>query len=114
MRPALRTSRRAPGVRTLIASLFALCLLLPAAPAGAASGTGISSTAEDDLQAFALSLINCSRGGGWVTSSGRCDKHPAQKYRSVRRKPLKLSDKISEQVAEPLAVMCAKRRSLQP
>ena len=41
MRLALRTSRRAPGARTLIASLFALCLLIPAAPAGAATGTGM-------------------------------------------------------------------------
>jgi hypothetical protein len=109
MRHALRTSRHARGARTLIASLIALCLLIPAMPAGAASGTGISSSAEDDLQAFALSLVNCTRGGGWVRTNGTCDEHPKAKYRSTRRKPLKLSETISEKVAETLAVRCAKR-----
>jgi hypothetical protein len=109
MRLALRTSRRAPGARTFIASLFALCLLVPAAPAGAASGTGISSTTEDDLQRFALSLVNCTRTGGWVTSSGRCDRTLSRKYRSTPRPPLKLSELVSEKVAEPLAVRCVKR-----
>jgi hypothetical protein len=109
MRPALRTSSCAPGVRTLIASLFALCLLVPAAPVGAASGTGISSSVENELQRFALSLVNCTRTGGWVTSSGRCDRTIARKYRSTKRRPLKLSERISERVAEPLAVRCAKR-----
>jgi len=111
MRHALRTSRRAPGARTLIASLFALCLLLPAAPAGAATGTGISSSDEDDLQAFALSLINCNRRGGWVRTDGSCDKDPSKKYRSSRIRPLKLNERFSERVAEPLAVRCAQKGS---
>jgi hypothetical protein len=110
MRPALRTSRRIPGARTFIASLFVLCLIVPAAPAGAAAGTGISSSEENDLQAFALSLVNCTRTGGWVTTSGRCDRTLLKKYRSTRRPPLKLSELISEKVAEPLAVRCAKAR----
>ena len=62
MRPALRTSSCAPGVPTLIASLFALCLLVPAAPVGAASGTGISSSVENELQRFALSLVRLILG----------------------------------------------------
>jgi hypothetical protein len=110
MRPALRTSRRSPGARTLVASLFALCLLLPAAPAGAASGTGISSSTENDLQEFALSLVNCTRQGGWVRKDGSCDKTPERKYRSTKRPKLILSNGISEKVAEPLAVRCAKAR----
>jgi hypothetical protein len=110
MRLALRTSRQR-SARTLIASLFALCLLIPAAPAGATSGTGISSSAEDDLQTFALSLVNCTRRGGWVSSSGHCDKTPSSKYRSTRRRALKLSETISEKVAEKLAVACARKRS---
>jgi hypothetical protein len=109
MRRALRTSRRSPGARTLIASLFALCLLLPAAPAGAASGTGISSSTENDLQEFALSLVNCTRQGGWVRKDGSCDKTPSQRHRSTKRPPLKLSEVISERIAEPLAVRCIQR-----
>jgi hypothetical protein len=106
MRAPSRTSSCAPGVRTLIASLFALCLLVPAAPVASAGRTGISSGVENELQRFALSLVNCARTGGYVTSSGRCDRHPAKRYRSRYRKPLKLSERISERVAEPLAAKC--------
>jgi hypothetical protein len=109
MRHALRTARQSRGARTFFATLICLCLLVPAAPVGAAGGTGISANAEDDLQAFALSLINCTRRGGWVMSSGRCDKSPSRKYRSTRRHPLKLSERISERVAERLAVTCARK-----
>ncbi len=109
MRHALRTSRQSRGARLLFACLIALCLVVPAAPAGATSGTGISSSAEDDLQAFALSLVNCTRGGGWVRSNGSCDEHPSRKYRSTPREPLKLSERISERVAETLAVKCVKK-----
>lgn len=109
MRSALRTSRHVPGARTLIASLFALCLLVPATPVGAAGGTGISSSTEDDLQEFALSLVNCTRTGGWVRKDGSCDRTLAARYRSTERPPLKLSERISEDVAEPLAVRCVKR-----
>lgn len=110
MRVALRTSRVPTGVRTIFATLIALTMLVPAVPAGAASGTGISASTEDDLQRFALSLVNCTRTGGWVRSNGTCDKKPSKKYRSTRRKALKLSERISEKVAEPLAVRCAKAR----
>lgn len=109
MRPALRMARQSYGARLFFASLVCLALMVPAAPAGAASGTGISSSTEDDLQAFALSLVNCTRGGGWVRSNGTCDRHPRQRYRSTRRKPLKLSETISERVAESLAVRCARK-----
>ncbi len=106
MRPALRTSRRRPGARSLIASLFALCLLVPAGPASAAGGTGISSSTENDLQEFALSLVNCTRTGGWVRKDGTCDRTLATKYRSTPRPALELSEKISEDVAESLAIRC--------
>lgn len=110
MRPALRIARPSRGARLFFASLISLCLVIPAAaPAGAASGTGISASAEDDLQAFALSLVNCTRGGGWVRSNGTCDKHPSKRYRSTKRKPLVLSDRITEKVAESLAILCVKK-----
>jgi hypothetical protein len=106
MRPTLRTSSPAPSARTLIASLFAICLLMPTAPAAAANGTGISASEENELQRFALSLVNCARTGGYVTRSGTCDRHPAKRLRSRYRRPLKLSETISERVAEPLAAKC--------
>lgn len=109
MRFALRVARRSPGARLFFAGLIALCLVVPAVPAGATGGTGISATAEDDLQSFALSLVNCTRGGGWVRSNGTCDRHPSKRYRSTRRDPLRLSETISEKVAESLAVRCVKR-----
>lgn len=110
MRHALRTARQSHGARIVFAGLICLCLLVPAAPAGATSGTGISASTEDDLQAFALSLVNCTRGGGWVRGNGTCDERPSKKYRSTKRKPLELSERISEKVAEVLAVVCARKR----
>jgi hypothetical protein len=108
MRLALRTARPSRGARLLFATLVALCLTVPAMPAAATTGTGISSSTQDDLQKFALSLVNCTRGGGWVRPNGTCDVKPAPKYRSTHRKPLKLSDKISDEVARSLAIKCAK------
>lgn len=111
MRSALRMARQSRGVRLIFASLIAACLMVPGIPVGAASGTGISASAEDDLQEFALSLVNCTRGGGWVRSNGTCDERPSRKYRSTSRKPLKLSELISEKVAETLAARCARKGS---
>jgi hypothetical protein len=111
MRRALHAARRSRGARIMFANLVALCLMVPAAPISAAGGTGISATTENDLQKFALSLVNCTRTGGWVRSNGTCDRHPSRKHRSTRRKPLRLSEMISERVAETLAVRCVRRGS---
>lgn len=109
MRLALRTARHSRGARLSIACLIGLCLMIPASPVAASSGTGISSSAEDDLQEFALSLVNCTRGGGWVRSDGTCDERPRRRYRSSERDPLELSERISEKVAESLAVRCVRK-----
>jgi hypothetical protein len=107
MRRALRMVRRTRGARAAVVSLLVLCLTIPAVPASAA-GTGISSTTEGQLQRFALSLVNCVRAGGWVRSSGRCDRHPAARYRSSYHKPLRLSARITNKVSRGYAIRMAR------
>jgi hypothetical protein len=107
MRRALRMACRTRGARAAVVSLLVLCLTIPAIPASA-SGTGIASSTEDQLQRFALSLVNCVRAGGWVRTSGSCDRHPAARYRSSHRKPLQLSTRITNRVSRPYAIRMAR------
>lgn len=92
-RPALR-------VRLTIAVMSVLCLLGSAAPAAA-------NAPYQDLERFALSLVNCTRGGGWVRTDGTCKDRGTGKH-SAYRKPLKLSGGISDRVSRPWARRIAK------
>ena len=91
---------QAPGTRTAVSRLARLmmavlsiaCLLGSAAPAGAATAP------YEDLEKFALSLVNCTRTGGWVTSGGGCSSPGG---RNVA--PLKLDRGISTKVSRPYA-----------
>jgi uncharacterized protein YkwD len=56
------------------------------------------------VEAYYLKLMNCTRTGGWVTSSGSCSSPGG---RSVA--PLALSSAISAQVSRPYAKLLATR-----
>ncbi len=85
----------------LTMSLLAItCLLGSAVPAAA------SSAPYQDLERFALSLVNCTRTGGWVQADGTCKGRGSGKY-STFRKPLKLSSGISSKVSRGYAARIA-------
>jgi hypothetical protein len=59
------------------------------------------------LESFALSLVNCTRTGGWVRADGTC-KHKGTGRHSPWVKPLRLHHGISADVAFPWAVRIAR------
>ncbi|MBX3030085.1 MAG: hypothetical protein KF809_07980 [Chloroflexi bacterium] len=80
----------------LIAVITSVSLLLvPAAPT-------VAKAPYKDLERFALSLVNCTRTGGWVRANGTC-KGRGSGTHSAYRKPLKLHGGISSAVARPWA-----------
>ena len=103
---ALAPSHRATSPRrahrlaatTFLAALGAL-LLLPAA-AGAAGP-------YPKLEGLALSLLNCTRTGGWVQEDGSCDGRGSGQY-SAYVKPIPMSEAIAAGVARPYALRLAK------
>ncbi len=84
----------------MMALLSIACLLGSAAPAGAAGAP------YEDLEKLALSLVNCTRTGGWVRPDGTCKGRGSGKY-SAYRKPLTLSAGISRNVSRTYAVKLA-------
>jgi hypothetical protein len=90
---------RGIGRLTSLATLVALALTLTAiGPATAAEPVKRVYSAEK----YALSLLNCTRTGGWVKSDGSCLGRASGKY-SAYRKPLRLHKGISVKVAWPWA-----------
>jgi len=71
---------------------------IPTGGGGAASGSWTA------VEAYYLRLMNCTRTGGWVTSSGACSSPGG---RDVA--PLRLSSAISSRVARPYARLLATR-----
>ena len=71
---------------------------IPTGGGGAASGTWAA------VETYYLRLMNCTRTGGWVTSSGACSSPGG---RDVA--PLSLSSGISNRVARPYARLLATR-----
>jgi len=67
-------------------------------------GSGAVSGSWSSVEAYYLNLMNCTRTGGWVTSSGSCSSPGG---RSVA--PLALSSAISAQVSRPYAKLLATR-----
>ena len=68
---------------------------IPKPPSG---GGGAVSGSWTGVEAYYLRLMNCTRTGGWVTSSGNCSSPGG---RAVA--PLKLNGKISARVSRPYA-----------
>jgi len=72
---------------------------IPPPPGGGAGGGSWRAVEE-----YYLGLMNCTRTGGWVTSSGRCDSPGG---RDVA--PLWIDSGISSEVARPYARLLATR-----
>ena len=90
---------------SLVAVMGLLLTVLVVAPADAGSAVSRAQTAE----AYALSLLNCTRTGGWVTANGTCIGRGSGRY-SAYRKPLRLHRGISQRVAWPWARTLATKR----
>jgi len=84
-----------PGLLAMALALVMVVAMV--APAAAAAPTRVWSAEK-----YALSLLNCTRTGGWVTAKGTCDGRGSGKY-SALRPALKRSKGISRKVAWPWA-----------
>jgi hypothetical protein len=73
-------------------------IAIPTGGGGAVAGSWVS------VERYYLKLMNCTRTGGWVTSSGKCSSPGG---RNVA--PLTLSPGISSRVARPYARLLATR-----
>jgi uncharacterized protein YkwD len=71
---------------------------------GGGGGGAVGGGSWASVETYYLRLMNCTRTGGWVTSSGRCSSPGG---RNVA--PLKLSSGISSRVARPYARLLARR-----
>ena len=96
----VRTSPR-PWRGVLILTLLLVSLLGGAATPVAAAHTKRHTTVTQ-LEHLALSLLNCTRTGGWVQANGRCADRGSGKH-SRRLKPLKVSASIADRASRPYA-----------
>jgi uncharacterized protein YkwD len=68
-------------------------------------GQGTSSAPYKDMERFYLSLMNCTRTGGWVTSSGECSTQT--RHTLPAQGALALDDGISNNVSRSYAARLA-------
>jgi hypothetical protein len=107
--------------RSLVGSLLAASLLasLIATPAAASAGSTVriqtaqavtTSVARYWLpeELYYLSLVNCTRTGGWVLNDGTCRGYGSGRY-SAYVAPLRYTRGISDLVARPYAKYLADR-----
>jgi uncharacterized protein YkwD len=87
-----------------VAVLSIACLLGSGLPASVAAS-------NTDLERFALSLVNCTRTGGWVRANGTCKARGSGRY-SAYRKPLRMHSGISDKVSRPYARRLAAANAL--
>jgi len=99
----------------LSASLLAAIGVAPTAAGttGPSSGTTATTSAVVtypwySLEVYYLSLVNCTRTGGWVLRDGRCRGYGSGHY-SRYVAPLRLSAGISDRVSRPYARLLAVR-----
>ena len=101
-----------------IATVVALSGVLTAAPSAGAStsapsattATALTTTAVDkpwySVEQYYLALVNCTRTGGWVLSTGTCRGYGSGHYSSYVA-PFRISWYISDRVSRPYARMLA-------
>jgi hypothetical protein len=87
------------GRGTLGSALAILLLASVVLPAGATSEDPVRVSGSER---YALKLLNCTRTGGWVTTTGKCKARGSGRY-SPKLMPLKRSQGISNKVAWPWA-----------
>lgn len=92
-------------VRILVLGALIASLLVPAA-VNAGGGR------YPKLEQLALSLMNCTRSGGWVQPDGSCKGRGSGRY-SRYVKPIPLSAGISRRVARPYARRLARADACQ-
>jgi uncharacterized protein YkwD len=73
-------------------------------------GQGTSSAPYKGMEVYYLSLMNCTRTGGWVTSSGDCSTQT--RHTLPAQGALALDDGISNNVSRPYAALLADQRAL--
>lgn len=90
-------ARRRSRLRSILVTVIVCASLsvIPATPT-------LAKAPYKDLEKFALSLLNCTRTGGWVRANGTCKGRGSGDH-SVYRKPLKLHGGLSSDVARPWA-----------
>jgi len=115
-RASSRESLTRSRSRSFLGSLIAASLLasLIAAPATASSGSTVRIPTTRTVttsavvkswygqELYYLSLVNCTRTGGWVLNDGTCRGYGSGRY-SAYVAPLRLSAGISDKVARPYA-----------
>jgi len=99
-------SHRAPSprrARRLVAIMLisALCALFMTSVPTSAGGR------YDKLEHLALSLLNCTRTGGWVMADGHCKGRGSGHY-SKYLKPIPYSDALADGIARPYASRLAR------
>jgi len=94
--------RKAAHLHPILASLLALMTLAAVSLPATAAPQRLESTEH-----YALKLVNCLRTGGKVTPAGFCVGFGSGRF-SAYRKPLELSNKISNKVAWPWASRIAR------
>ena len=91
--------RPLPRLAALAAALALALTFSAIAPAVAEAG---GATRVESAEWYALKLLNCTRTGGWVTSTGKCLGKFSGTY-SAKRKPLRMHKRLSNKVAYPWA-----------
>jgi hypothetical protein len=79
-----------------IAAVMAALIGLSSTPAAALT------TRWPAAERYALSLLNCTRTGGWVKKDGTCIDRGSGKH-SQLRKPLKVKVRLADNIARPQA-----------
>lgn len=88
------------------ARIAALAISL-AAVAALAAVPAAAAQRHEDLERFALKLVNCTRTGGWVKSDGKCKDFGSGEH-SAYRPPLEFHGGVADEVAWPWARKIAK------
>jgi hypothetical protein len=74
---------------------------------GSVAPASAAPTRHRKLERFALTLVNCTRTGGWVRDDGTCRGYGSGRYSAYRR-PLPFHTGIADRVAYPWAVVIAR------